>query len=270
MKAIPLEQALLTPLGFQHDRHWMVVNSNGRCVTQREMPEMALIHTHLDDKALVLSLPDQCSVSIPLDRLEGEPIKSRVWKDDCECVDQGEEVSRWLTKALKSRVSIRLVRMAAGFTRPQSMAAMLGKKTSTEFADAAPFLVANQASLNELNSQLECDFIPNVPMNRFRPNIVVEGPLTFAEHQLDELTTQDYRLKLCVPCKRCIVTTINQDTAELSVDKQPFKTLQTINPTPDGNKRAPAFGEYATLIQGSGQVMSLGDQLKATIKPVNQ
>jgi uncharacterized protein YcbX len=97
-------------------------------------------------------------------------------------------------------------------------------------------------------------------MDRFRPNIVVQGLDPFAEHKLAGLSGKNYQFKLCAPCQRCIITTINQDTAEKDLRGQPFKTLQTINPMP-GGKKAPAFAQYVILTNGDRQLITVGDEL---------
>ena len=265
MKGIAIEEAQLTPTGLRHDRHWMVVRPNGRFVTQRDIPKMSLVHTRLDENGMVLSMSGHGSISVPFELFDGKPVATRVWDDACESIDQGDDVSAWLTQALPGREPLRLVRMNPECTRPLKKVAFLGEKTTTEFADAAPYLVANEASLEALNSVLKSSSLNSVPMNRFRPNIVVQGLESFTEHQVAELSAENYQLKLCFPCKRCIVITINQDTAEKNTHKQPFKTLQTLNPIPD-DKKAPAFGENATLTLGNQQLISVGDHLEATFK----
>lgn len=265
MKGIAIEQAQLTSWGLLHDRHWMVVRSNGRFVTQREIPKMSLVHTRLDEHGIVLSMQGHGSTSVPFELFDGQPIETRVWDDKCKSIDQGDIVSNWLTQALQSRDPLRLVRMKPEYTRPLKKAVFLGEKTTTEFADAAPYLVANEASLEALNSVLDSNSLNSVPMNRFRPNIVVQGLKPFAEHQVAKLSAENYGLKLCFPCKRCIVTTIDQHTAKKDPQKQPFKTLQTINPMPD-DKKTPVFAEYAILTRGDQQMISVGDQLETTFK----
>ena len=260
MRGIALEHAKLSGKGLENDRRWMVVKSNGRFVTQRDMPQMSLLRTSLEESGLVLSRPRHGSISIPYEPHAGDLIKTRVWKDDCETVDQGEDISNWLTGALGSTEPLRLVRLRPGFRRALNKSALMTRETTTDFADGAPMLLANEASLDRLNSVLESNSEQSVPMNRFRPNIVVKGLEPFAEHRLDTLSAPDYQLKLCFPCQRCIVTTINQDTAEKDPGGQPFKTLQKINPMPDGNK-APAFGENVILTHGVDKSIAVGDFL---------
>jgi len=262
LKGIALNKASLTPEGLLNDRRWMVVRSNGRFVTQRDLPRLALLNTSLDDNGVTISLTAHGETAIPFISGGGELIQTKVWGTHCEAQDEGEEVSRWLTSALGSDASLRLVRMAPGFVRPQGKPEHLGEQTHTIFADAAPYLVANEASLDALNRELVSRGLTQVPMNRFRPNIVVRGLEPFAEHKVAGLNSGSYSLKLCHPCERCVVTTIDQDTAEKDPGWQPFNTLKEINPMP-GKKPAPAFGQNAILQQGEQVVISVGDQLKA-------
>ena len=106
----------------------------------------ALVAASLDDKGVRLSKPGNGSITVPYGQLEGERVATRVWKDACNAVDQGQEVSEWLTDALASKTPLRLLTMEPGFTRPLHKAPLLGEETTTDFADAAPFLVANEAS----------------------------------------------------------------------------------------------------------------------------
>jgi len=261
MQGIELESAELTPQGLENDRRFMVVRANGRFVTQRDMSRLALVQTSLDEDGIVLSMDGHGSVTVPFMAVNGERIDTKVWGDECETVDQGEDISSWLTQALESSDTLGLVRMAPGFVRPQGQPENLGEKTSTHFADAAPFLVANESSLEVLNQELAKRGHSPVPMNRFRPNIVVRGLAPFAEHELAELSSENYRLGLCHPCERCVVTTIDQATGIKNPDRQPFKTLGEINPMP-GTKRAPAFAQNSILIEGDGQIIALADSIQ--------
>ena len=260
MQGIELESAKLTPHGLENDRRFMIVRANSRFVTQRDLSRLALVHTSLDEDGVVLAMDGQGSVTVPFIAADGERIQTKVWGDECETVDQGEGISRWLTSALESSDTLRLVRMAPGFVRPQSKPENLGAKTTTHFADAAPFLVANESSLEVLNRELATRGHSPVPMNRFRPNIVVRGLAPFAEHEIGELSSENYRLGLCHPCERCVVTTIDQATGIKNPDHQPFRTLGEINPMP-GTERAPAFAQNAILKEGEGHTVALGDRL---------
>ena len=265
MRGIAVSEAQLTTKGLCNDRRWMVIRSNSRFVTQREMPNLARVHTRLTDKGVVLSMQDHGSITIPTDGVNGDPIESKVWHDAVETIDQGEEISRWLTRSLGSESPLRLVAMKPGFTRPLHKADLIGRDTTTHFADAAPFLVANQASLEKLNAELEANQLCAVPMDRFRPNIVVKGLEPFAEHKVTEIASDIYQLGFRYPCERCVVTTINQETGEKDPHWQPYKTLATINPIP-GKDKAPAFAVNAVLTNGDRERIATGDEIRATFR----
>jgi uncharacterized protein YcbX len=265
MRGISLVRAELTRKGLANDRRWMVVRASGRFVTQRELPRLALVQTALDDAGLTLSMNGHGAIGVALDPGDGERIHTRVWRDGCEAVDMGPAVSEWLGSALRTTEPLKLVTMAPGFERPQSRARDLGAETSTLFADSAPFLVANESSLAALNRELEARGHAPVPMDRFRPNIVIRGPAPFSEHSLSGLNGRSYRLRFCHPCERCVVTTIDQRTAVPDAAGQPFRTLAEINPVP-GKTRSPAFAQNAVLDSGDGAVITVGDRVQAAVQ----
>ena len=262
MKGIALDESILTAKGLLHDRIWMVVRPDGRFVTQRGLPRLALVSTRLDDAGVTLSVEGHGSIAIPFDSGGGSAVATQVWGDACEAVDEGPAVSRWLTRALDSPETLRVVRMAAGFRRPQNKPERFGADTTTHFADSAPFLVASEASLAELNRELVAGGHEAIPMNRFRPNIVVRGLEPFAEHRARELVSEDWHLCLADACERCLVTTIDQQTAQRNPAREPYLTLRRINPVP-GPKPAPAFAQNAILGSGEGQRIVLGSSLVA-------
>ena len=261
MRGIAVDCARLTPLGLEHDRRFMVVRSNGEFVTQRKQPLLSQIDTALEAGGVVLSRSGFGQILVPFDAAGGKGLQTRVWKDLCSVTDQGEAVSRWLTEALESPDRLLLVAMQEGFVRPQGKADLLGEATRTLFADAAPYLLANEASLAQLNRELLARGHQSVPMNRFRPNILVNGLEPFAEHDLATLAGNDFSLGLAHACERCVVTTIDQSTGVQNPDWEPYKTLSTINPMP-GRPNRPAFGHNATLESGENCRIRLGDQMK--------
>lgn len=262
MRGIACTEARLTPEGLEHDRRFMVARPNGRFVTQRDMPRLALIETRLDASGVTLSAPDQAPLAVPFDRDGGDRISVRIWGQDCAAVDQGESVARWLRRALHSEEPLHLVALAPGFVRPQGKPAELGADTHTRFADAAPYLVASEASLAQLNHALELAGQAAVPMNRFRPNIVLDGLPAFAEHAARGVAGPGYTLRLAHPCQRCVVTTIDQATGHKDPHREPYRTLVRLNPMPD-RPDAPAFAQNAVLKTGAGATIRVGDPLTA-------
>ncbi|WMS85533.1 MOSC domain-containing protein [Pleionea litopenaei] len=261
-KGIAIEQAELTHLGIKNDRQWMIVNPKYQFVTQRQFPQMALMETQLEDDRLILSWNgDQFEIPMLYQGDSSHIQEAVVWKNQCKVLDEGNAVSEWLTQHLKTPWPVRLVRMHPEFTRWVDQSDKLmkpGAQVSTAFADGFPFLVANQASLDALNQQLG----KSLRMNRFRPNIVVSGIPAFSEHRLTWLESDKIKIHLQYPCERCVVTTIEQETAFKDPSMQPLKVLTEINPMP--NKAAAAFGQNASLSQGVGEILAVGDSVYFT------
>lgn len=262
-KPIKLDSVELTTQGLPYDRHWMVVDAEGKFVTQRNNSRLALIETALTEEGLKLSLGDD-SVMVTYDPPTGDRVISDVWGEATEGVDEGAEISAWLSKALQSEKPVRLVRMAQDFQRQHKETEFMEddeqNKHHVNFADISPYLIANEDSLAELNKQLIMAGEQPVPMNRFRANIVVKGLPAFKEHNITTLKHSDYELSFRMECERCIVTTIDQQTAQRDSKMQPYKMLQSINGN-DAERPNPLFGHYAVLAQGAGQQVNLGDQL---------
>ncbi len=266
LRGIAINQAELTETGFKWDRHWMIVKPDGGFISQRGRPQMVLIHTQITEDALILSKEGMDNLIIPLnDKNKSNDlplIDVKIWRDQCKAIDEGETASQWITKAIDSPKTLRLVRMANGHNRPQSEPDLLGEKTHTLFTDAAPILICNSASLDTLNHSLSKHEINPVPIENFRPNIVIEGISAFEEHNISGLKHESYELKHCYPCQRCVVPTINIDTATRHPKQEPFSLLAALNSMPE-NKKVPAFGENAIVQKGLGKSIYIGDELKA-------
>ena len=262
-KGIDLSEAELTPQGFPHDRQWMIVAENGRALTQREIPLMSQVETALEGGDLILSRAGYGGISIPLEHSappgSEELITVKLWRDEIQTVLAGAEASRWVSEALQSDKPLRIVRIAPGFERPQSNPDELGADTRIQFADAAPYLFIDKASLQQLNQVLEEKGEDAVPMNRFRPNVVIQGLKPFSEHDLNFLGNDKAGFDFRIPCERCVVPTIEQSTSVRHPRKEPFATLRDVNPL-DPKRRQPLFGQYATL-HGSGGRIAAGDRL---------
>jgi uncharacterized protein YcbX len=258
-KGIAVESAELLSTGLKYDRGWMLVWPNGNFLCQRQMPKLALLDTALGSNSLELSF-DGSHYSVPYENDGGQEVHSRVWTDDCRAIDEGAAVSAWLTDRLGSDRSIRLVRMAPGFVRPPRKVKGDGEPLGAQFADAGPYSVVSEASLDRLNEVLKENGERGVPMNRFRPNIVVNGLDAFAEHDVATARCEDYSLTFRGRINRCIMTTIEQSTAEKHPKMEPFKTLRQLNPNPDSPAK-PTFAHYASLTSDEHATISVGDAL---------
>lgn len=195
----------LDRFGPKHDRRWMVVDEQGVLITQREVARMALIKPALTESGLHISYMDQfISVDTPVN---GAPKAVRVWADTVQAYDAGKHAAEFFSSVLDR--SARLVWMPESTERPVNHSEASAGET-VGFADAFPLLLISQASLDDLNSKLD----QAVPMNRFRPNIVVQGCDAFAEDNWSTLRSEDSVLNVVEPCSRCVMPSIDQATAE--------------------------------------------------------
>lgn len=227
LKGLSVREARVDALGLADDRRFMVVDSNGRFLTQRNLPRMALVETGLAEDRLILKAPEQGEIRVP--RTSSEPASLRtvsVWSsEDLHAEDCGDEAARWLGRFLKTEC--RLVRIGDAFRRPipdrKVPARLQGTGPLVSFADGFPFLLLGEASMDDLNRRLASAGSPPVPLNRFRPNLLVSGSAPYAEDSWSRLRIGNLLFHSGGPCARCIVTTTNQETAERGAE--PLRTL---------------------------------------------
>jgi uncharacterized protein YcbX len=219
-RGFAVERALVTRRGLEHDRLLMVVDEQGTFVTQRELPRMALIEPHLlpseDGEHLTLRAPQMTPLDLTITQA-GPRRRVTVWRSRCQAIDQGDVAADWLSTFLGA--GVRLVRIADDFRRTVSPDYAINPDDETGFADGYPILLIGQASLDDLNRRLATP----LPMNRFRPNIVVSGCESFAEDGWRRIRITGIEFALVKPCARCQITTTDQETAV--VGKEPLTTL---------------------------------------------
>jgi uncharacterized protein YcbX len=223
----------------------MVVDRNYRFLTQRQFPRLALVSTKLEKNRLRLGTPGLDDLEVPLTLPTGSTIQAVVWNDTVLVVDTGDHAARWFTQALGGPA--RLVFMPEDARR---IATRRGYSSQVSLADAYPFLLLSEESLNDLNSRLA----EPVPMNRFRPNLVVRGCEPYAEDTWNEIRVGRLPFHVVKPCSRCVTTTVNQLTGEKG--SEPLKTLATYRER-DGNVY---FGQ--NLIHGERGVLRVGDEVE--------
>lgn len=204
-------------MGLELDRRLMIVTPEGEFLTQRQIAKLALITPVRKDGILTLSAPNMDSIQIAI-RTSGHPWPVNIWHSKgVQAIDQGEEAVEWLSEFLNTPV--RLVHIADGYKRLVSQDYAVNADDHTGFADGYPILIISEESLQDLNSRLETP----VPMNRFRPSIVVKGCEAYAEDTWNRIQIGDVKLAIVKPCARCEVTTIDKETLERR--KEPLKTL---------------------------------------------
>lgn len=216
-RGFEVESANVERMGLENDRRMMVTTPEGKFITQREYPRLALVTPKLSNGSLELSAPNYDSLRVGI-QTSGAPVLVDVWKSkDIHAIDQGEEAAQWFSDWLAT--AVRLVHIADGYKRLVNEQWAVHTDDHTGFADGYPILLASEEGLADLNARLESP----VPMNRFRPNIVVRGCGPFEEDSWNRIQAGDVKLAVVKPCARCEVTTIDKDTLEQS--KEPLKTL---------------------------------------------
>jgi uncharacterized protein YcbX len=243
------------------DREWMVVDAAGRFVTQREVPKLALIVPTLADDALTLHAPGVASLSVPLTGKPRAPAREVVvWRAHVRGHDEGDGVARWL-RAFLGR-DLRLVRFDRTKVRRCNPDYVGDSGAHTLFADGYPILVIGSASLADLNERLARKGERALPMDRFRPGVVVDGLDAYAEDHTDTLDCGGVMLRMVKPCTRCQVTTTDQATAR--VGREPLPTLATYRYDP--RLAGVTFGMNAIVVQGAGSTLRVGSPAVATIR----
>jgi uncharacterized protein YcbX len=255
-RGIALDAATLGDTGLSDDRHWMMVRPNGRFVTQRELPRMALIGTTVGPAGLELRTPGMPPLSVPRHG-EGAALAVTVWKFDGSGIDCGDEAAHWCSQFLET--PLRLVRFDVRVPRECSAEWTRDTRAITEFADGFPILVISRASLAELNSRLP----DALPMERFRPNVVIDGVDAYDEDRIHELRSDQVTLRLVKPCMRCSITTTDQQRGAVD-GVEPLATLKTYRY--DRGQKGVAFGQNSIVASGVGSRLLVGQSFDITWK----
>lgn len=246
-----------TPTGFALDRTWMVIDDSSEMVTQRDFARLCLVAPQPVAGGMLLTAPGLPDLLLDTSRFDN-PLRVRVWDDVVKACDMGTLASDWITDHLHAgdrtaRGRYRIVRFDPDQERLADMRWTQGDRALSQFSDGFPILVASRASLDELNQRLKAQGHASVGMERFRPNLVLDGIEAHDEDRIDTLsiaTTQgEVRLRLCKPCPRCPMPNINPATATSSPEVS--DTLQSYR-SDARVKGAITFGMNAYVVDESG------------------
>lgn len=244
-----LHTAEIIKTGFKHDRRWMLVDDNNLFLSQRSHPQMALLQTAETATGIqVFNKKDGAhSINIPFSTDNNEVIKVKVWDDICEAIVVNNLCNEWFSDALQ--MNCKLVYMPDDTKRLVDKN-YAGNNQITSFSDGYPLLMIGQSSLDNLNEKL----LEPLPMNRFRPNIVFNGGHPHIEDEMAAFTINEIKLLGVKLCSRCVMTTINQQTALKG--NEPLTTLATYRMK--NNKIY--FGQ--NVLQQQNGFISVGDEIK--------
>lgn len=206
----------VTKTGLKLDRKWMLVDQAGQFLSQRKIARMALIKTSLTENHLILSAPLMQDLRVPLEPVGGETVSCTIWKDQCIARGVSSESDQWLSRFLNQ--ACRLVYQPDDEIRRVDPI-YAGTTDQAAYSDGFPFLIISENSLVQLNREMQME----LPMVRFRPNLVISGCPPYAEDEWREISIGEIEFRLPKPCSRCNVPTINQETAEIG--KEPLTTL---------------------------------------------
>ena len=223
LAGISLSNSQMTSRGLAHDRRFMLVDEDNEFLTQREHPQMATIRTTIAAERLSFISAFDDSIDVPLTPAPQTTRIVRVWNSHVHAHSVSADADTWLSEQLGAKVH--LVYM------PDSSERLCNPQYATHneivsFADGFPVLIANAASLADLNTRIVARGGQAIPMSRFRANIVVEGADAWSEDDWRAITIGETIFEAVKPCARCQVTTTDQTTGEVR-GPEPLATLST-------------------------------------------
>lgn len=252
-RAVDLEAAEVSVSGLQGDRVLMVV-ADGAMLNQKRSARLATVTASpRADGTLMLSAAD-AGEFVHTPRSDGPRIAVNYYADRLELVDQGDALAEWISAAIGREA--RVVALPAPYARhiPLDEFAVISGNPQAGFPDVAPVLLTNEASLEDLNDRLA----EPIPMERFRPNIVVRGLPAYAEDAIAELRGPDVALRRVTGCERCAVTATDQRTGARG--QEPLATLKGYRKLGAGYAGGIVFGAYMTF--ASPGSITIGDEFE--------
>ncbi|WDI30189.1 MOSC domain-containing protein [Hyphococcus flavus] len=253
VRGVACERAAFDERGLVNDRRWLVTSAEGQSLTQRDHPVLAQVEAKVTSDGLRLSCNGaECDVALP-PRASRRRIK--VWRDEVDAMDAGDKASSWFSTLLDRPARLYFMDEEA----ERMTTAKWSPVSTVSFADMHPFLIATTESLQALNDSIIANGGEAVGMERFRPNIVIDGAEAWADDSWLVIKIGDYVFDVIIPCDRCVVTTKDQMTGE-SAGKEPLRTLAKIRKSADAKITGALFG-WRCSPRGSGE-LKVGDKIE--------
>jgi len=265
---MPLARSLVTDLGLEYDRQWLIVNELGQFQTQRQIPHLAWIEPRLMANGIELSAPEHDTIEVPYAHPDAKRLEIKVWKDQMPALDMGDRAAAWLNDYLEvPGRQFRLVQFDPSEQRLSDPAWCAQNPAGLQFADGFAVNVLSEASLRHFNERLMQTGAQPVEAMRFRPNIVVDG---LGAHEEDLIGTMrvacqghTLELELVKPCPRCKVPEINPRTAmhepEIGEVLAQYRQIPRMD-------HAICFGMNAVVRQAPHRELSVGDRFEAQLR----
>lgn len=258
LRGCAVAAAAVDELGLDGDRRFLVVDGQGRFLTQRTLPRMALIGTALDPERLTLTAPGCSPLHVRRQPDPSAPPRTvSVWSSEgLQAEDCGAEAEAWLSAFLGAEA--RLARIGPRFDRPMRKPGRARPEDRVAFTDAFPFLALGETTLAALNDRLIARGEEPVPMDRFRPNLIVAGGPPHAEDGWQRFRVGEVVFRAGGDCVRCVVVTTDQATGERG--PEPLRTLTDYRRDPADANRI-TFGQNLIHETKRGQ-LRVGDAIE--------
>ncbi|GAC1384502.1 MAG: MOSC domain-containing protein [Ginsengibacter sp.] len=220
---VSLLSAKVTDRGLEYDRRWMLIDDDNKFISQRECPKMSQIKIELEDHHLKVYHQNHFKnvLNVPFDNSLNKKAQVMIWDDECTAEFVSKECDEWFSEMLQ--INCRLVYMPSTTRRLVEHKYAVNKINN--FSDAFPVSIISNQSLVLLNSKLSVD----IAMDRFRPNIVFDGPYPHYEDQFKKFIINNISFEAVKLIARCMITTIDQTTSLKG--KEPLKTLSSYRST---------------------------------------
>lgn len=251
LSGISITESEVTDRGLKYDRRWMLVDENNKFLTLREFPKMALLKINITENSLlVTSIELDSFINIQFTLEENTTNEVKIWDATVKAQIVSEEANKWFSKVLNT--NCKLVFMPEYSMRPvDTTSGYQPEGKFTSFADAYPFLMLGEASMNDLNERLESPF----SILRFRPNIVFEGGKPYQEDTIENFVINGINFTGLENCARCKIPNVDPETGILSVKNEPLKTLSKYR---NRNKKI-EFGR--NIVHTGSGIIRVGDEI---------
>lgn len=247
LRGISVDEAVCEERGLQYDRRYLIIDDQGKFLSQRELPQMTLLSVSLSNGLLTIYDGDN-SLSLKYGEYSKSKVYSKIWSHEVDAYIVSKIANQWLSKVLN--INCRLVFMAANVVRRKSL---IKSPSTTElsFADGYPYLILGSASMDNLNQKLK----QKLSIDRFRANIILATEQPHEEDEWDHIYIGEVKFRIIKPCARCQVIAIDPITSIKG--PEPTKTLASYRKS--GNSLL--FGAN-TICRTPGKTIKIGDKIK--------